>query len=441
MQEQAAAEPRVGGLLSLVLDLRRGEGKAFLLAFGYFFFTLASYFILRPIREDMTAAGGSADIPWLISGTFLGMCLTSPLFAMAVVKLPRRSFLILAYLSSISCLIIFYFLWQTFAGDGRVWLGRAFFIWVSVFNMFVISIFWSVQADVFNNEEGKRLFGSIAVGGTLGTIAGSYLTYRLAEIMGKANLLLLSATLLGLGLACALGLIATRASSRGENSKEEAAIGGGVLAGLKRSIHSPYLLAISAYILLMTIGPTLLYMEKIRIGSTVFAADSAGRLSFFSQVDLYTQLLTLLMQLFFTGRLIKSLGIGLTLCSLPILSLLGFSILGAADLGLASVFWVFVAFEVTRQVLQHGLARPSREVLFTLVSREDKYKAKNFIDTVVYRGGDVAAVWLLDLARAALGSLAWMCFLLLPCMAIWALLGLILGKQQGKLSAADSSQA
>ena len=439
MHEQAGAKPGAGRLLSLVLDLRSGESRAFLLAFAYYFFTLASYFILRPIREDMAAASGADDLPWLFSATFLGMCLVSPLFALAVARLRRRQFLVLVYLISITCLILFYILWQAFGIDGRVWLGRVFFVWLSVFNMFVISVFWSVQADRFSTDQGKRLFGCIAVGGTLGTIVGSGLTLSLGGLIGRANLLLLSALLLGLGLWAALALLAREGNKERPVPREDQVIGGGILAGLGRTLRSPYLLGISAYTLLMTLGPTLLYMEKIRIGGTVFAADAEARLSFFSQVDLYTQLLTLVLQLFFTGHLIKHLGIGLTLCSLPLLSMLGFGILGAADLGLASVFWVFVAFEVTRQVLQRGLAKPSREVLFTLVNPEDKYKSKNFIDTVVYRGSDLGSVWFLDLVRTALGSLAWICFLMLPFMLCWAGLGLILGRQQRKLAAAEST--
>jgi AAA family ATP:ADP antiporter len=388
----------------------------------------------------MAAASGAADLPWLFSATFLGMCLVSPLFALAVARFQRRRFLLVVYLASIACLLIFYVLWQSLGIDGRTWLGRVFFVWLSVFNMFVISVFWSVQADRFSTDQGKRLFGSIAVGGTLGTIAGSGLTLTLSGIIGKANLLLLSAGLLGLGLLSALALLGKKHGESNLAGREGQVIGGSVLAGFRRTLHSPYLLAISGYILLMTMGPTLLYMEKIRIGSSVFADNAAERLSFFTQVDLYTQLLTLVMQLFFTGHLIKHLGIGLTLCSLPLLSMIGFGILGAADLGLASVFWVFVAFEVTRQVLQRGLAKPSREVLFTLVTPEDKYKSKNFIDTVVYRGSDLGSVWFLDLARAALGSLAWMCLLMLPFMLCWTGLGLLLGRQQRKLVRAETTQ-
>jgi len=428
-------DSRVRGPLGWILDLRNGEIGMLLLAFGYFFFTLASYFILKPIREDMAAAGGTGDIPWLYSGTFVGMCLTSPLFALAVARLPRRRFVTLAYGLAIACLLIFYSLWQGFQEGGRLWLGRVFFIWVSVFNMFVLSIFWSVQSDVFSIDQGKRLFGSIAVGGTLGTIAGSGLTLFLASSLGTANLLLLSVGLLACGLLCARKLMARDRAAREAIGEHHPVIGGGILAGLTRTIHSPYLLGISAYIVLMTFGSTFLYVEQINISKEIFGDDRAARTEFFSMVNLFAQSLTLVVQIFFTSRVIKNLGIGLTLCSLPALSLLGFVALGAADLGIGSVFWIFITFEVMRRVVQRGLARPSREILFTLVDREDKYKSKNFIDTVVYRGGDVSSAWILDLARAAIGSLAGMAALILPMMLVWTGLGLFLGRRQRKMAA------
>ena len=263
--------------------------------------------------------------------------------------------------------------------------------------MFVVSVFWAFMAAVFGTEQGKRLFGFIGVGGTLGAILGGTLTAALAAVVGQANLLLASVALIELGVWCvyALGRLAReRRLEPGEHAGEEV-LGGGALAGVSRALRSPYLLGICLYMLLFTIGSTFLYFQQAEIVERGIV-DRDARTAFFARIDVLVNVLTVVVQAGLTGRLLKWLGIGLTLALLPAVSVAGF-----LGLALLPALGLVAVFQVLRRAGNFAVARPTREVLFTAVPREDKYKAKSFIDTFVYRAGDQVGAW----SYALLGGL------------------------------------
>lgn len=414
-------------LLRKVVDVRSDEVRALTLGFVYYFFILSSYYIIRPIRDDMGAAGGVENLPWMFTGTLVAMLIANALFAALVAKFSRRRFIPIAYRFFILNLLLFFVLLLLNQKNQQVWVGRAFFIWTSVFNLFVVSVFWAFMADVFSTDQGKRLFGFISVGGTLGGIVGAAITATLVQRVGTLNLLLISAALLELSAQCVrlfpTAFDGSRASIR-EKAAAESPIGGGIWAGIIHDLRSPYLLGICAYMLLYAVTSTILYFQQVGIAANAFA-DRGARTAFFAQIDLLVNILTIVVQAFLTGRLLKWLGVGVTLALLPALSVIGFTAMGVAPtLGL------LVVFLTLRRAGNFALARPAREVLFTVVSREDKYKAKSFIDTFIYRAGDQIGAW----STPALGwlgvGLSGISFIAAPLAALWLLISLWLGRKQ-----------
>lgn len=415
-------------LLQKMVDVKPVEVRALILSFVYYFFILSSYYIIRPIRDDMGAAGGVENLPWMFTGTLLAMLVANALFAWLVVKFSRRRFIPIAYRFFISNLVLFFLLLLLTPGNQHVWVGRVFFIWTSVFNLFVISVFWAFMADVFSTDQGKRLFGFISVGGTLGGIVGAGLTATLVQRVGSLNLLLLSAVMLELSAQCVrlfpVAFEGSRAAIREKAAADERPIGGGIWSGIVHDLRSPYLLGICAYMLLYAMTSTLLYFQQVSIAASAFT-DRGARTAFFAQIDLLVNVLTILVQAFLTGRLLKWLGVGITLALLPAMSVIGFTALGVMP-----TLTLFVIFLTLRRAGNFAIARPAREVLFTVVSREDKYKAKSFIDTFIYRAGDQIGAW----SSPALGwlglGLTGVSFVAAPMAAVWFLISLWLGRKQ-----------
>lgn len=405
--------PPASGILGRAVSLRPGEARAALLSATYFFFLLASYSVLRPIRDEMGVLGGVRNLAWLFSATLGTMLLLQPLFGALVSRLGRARFVPLCYRFFALTLVAFFVALEALDGEARVWVGRAFYVWVSVFNLFVVSVFWAFLVDIFRPEQARRMFGLIGVGGTLGAIVGAALTAFLVQDLGARNLLLVSVVLLESAVWCVwiLGrevrtgsFIRAReasqfASPAGEGGAlAETALGGRAWDGVRAVGRSPYLAQICLFIGFFTVGSTFLYFQQAEIVEAQLA-DSAARTGLFASIDLAVNILTLLTQLFVTGRVLGRLGLGIGLVLLPALSIVGFSVLATAP-GLAAV----VGFQVLRRAGNFALMRPSREVLFTVVPRADKYKAKNFIDTFVYRLGDQVGAWSFTLL-AGLGLL------------------------------------
>jgi AAA family ATP:ADP antiporter len=332
-------------------------------------------------------------------------------------------------------------------------MQRAFFIWTTVFALFNTSIFWSLMADSFHSDQAKRMFGFIGVGGTLGSIVGSAATAALAAKLGAVNMLLVSAALVELAIVIILrfplrsqgdghGLRRAHLSRGGVRRDIEQrddpdageVIGGSIWSGFTHVLKSPYLLAICAFMILYTVGSTVLYFAQSDIVGREYLNRSA-RTAVLAQLELVTQILTVITQIFFTGRIIRWIGLAAALALLPAISVLGFG-----SLGVFPVFITVAIFTVLRRASNFAINNPAMEVLFTVVRREDKYKAKNVIETFVYRGGDQVGAWFYA-GLSALGlGLAGISYVTVPLSAIWLAIGVWLGRKQAKLAAADVSQ-
>jgi ATP:ADP antiporter, AAA family len=438
--ETARQESMAGRLLSRIVSIQPGEGRHVAWSFLYLFSVFSAYYVIRPIRDEAGVAGGVANLSWLFTGTLLAMMAVNPAFAALVARLPRMKFIGLTYRFFMLNLLVFLVLFRTSSGAANVWVGRAFFIWTSVFNLFVVSVFWAFMVDLFTSEQGKRLFGFIAAAATLGGILGASVTASTVQRFGVPVLLLVSALLLEVGVFAARRLSTLKkafATAPGSGSAPREAvpdasgqtrIGGGVLAGLSHSLQSPYLLNISLYMLLYTVLSTFLYFQQAAIVDRTFA-DRAARTVFFARIDLLVNALTLGAQCFLTGRIMKRVGVAMTLTFVPALTAVGFLLLG-----LMPTAAIVVGFTVLRRSGNFAFARPTREVLFTVVSREDKYKAKNFIDTVVYRLGDQVGAWsssLVEMGNFGAGAIAWAA---VPLGLAWVANAWWLGRRQEVLA-------
>ena len=421
-------------LLHRVIDVRPEEVPVLFWCWLYIFAVLSSYYIMRPIRDQMGVAGGVNNLQWLFTGTLIGMLVVNLPFAYLVKKLPRRRFIPITYRFFALNILLFAAALRFADAEQTVWIGRLFFIWVSVYNLFVVSIFWQMNVDLFDPEQGKRLFGFIAAGATIGAIVGSTLTaslpnYPTALLIGAA--VLLEIAVFAVGRLSRLSPALNRAAA----ASEDRALGGSVVAGITRAFSSPYLVNVSLFILLFAISSTFLYFEQAGIVGRSFT-DRAAQTAFFARIDQVVNALTLIMQLFITGRLMLWLGVAVTLGFLPLLSLFGFGVLAMMpSLGAIAVF------QVLRRAADYGIARPSREVLFTVVPREDRYKAKSFIDTFVYRLGDQLGAWSVAGIRELGAGAAGIALAAIPLALIWLVNALWLGRRQRAREEAETITA
>jgi len=405
-----------------LINIHRGEWPRFLLAFAYFFFLLAGYFMLRPIRGAV-AANHAESLQWLYTATFISMLLIVPVFGWLVSKFRRGRFVPGIYLFFISNLAYFAF---AFKGDATGdWIQYGFYVWLSVFNLFVVSIFWSFMADIFHPGQAQRLFGSIMAGGSLGAISGPLLTANWVGDIGSNGVIQLSMIflLVATGLAITLG----RFERRQHHDKPAKIIGGSIWEGAVHVFKSKYLLLICLLMLSHNLISTYLYIGlAMLVDQNIIGFDERTR--FFSYVDLVVQILAFLFQFLITSRLVMFLGMPRTAILPPILLAAGFTLLGSS-LGLV----LFAAVQVAQRALNYGLLGPVKEMLFTVVDRETKYKSKNFIDTVVYRGSDVTASWLFKGMMTAGLSLSQLAWVYIPILGIWGIGAWHLGKAYTRL--------
>ena len=328
----------------------------------------------------MGVAGGVRNLQWLFTGTFLAMLAAVPLYGALVARLPRRRFIPVVYHFFVANLAIFWLL--LVLGIERENVARVFFIWISVFNLFAVSVFWSFMADLFDSDQAKRLYGFIAAGGSAGALAGPAVTIVLSQAIGVANLIIVAALLLEVAVLCA-----TRLEPRNEVKREER-IGGGAIDGLLLVVRSPYTAGILCWVGILSIVATFLYFEQAAIVAAT-SDDPAVRTRIFATVDLVVGLLTLALQFVATGKLIKRFGVGPALALLPFVFAAGFAVLAAAP-----VLTVVIAFQALQRTANFAISNPAREALFPVLHRDEKYKAKNVIDTVVPRGADAVGGWL-----------------------------------------------
>lgn len=412
------------------VNVEPSERAALLLGFTFHFCVLASYYLVRPLRDALGLEGGSGQLQWLFTATFLVMLVMVPLFGALVSRLPATRFVPLVYrLIALSMLGFGVLIAQQVA---PVAVGRVFFVWISVYNLFIVSIFWSVLVDRFSSEQGRRLFGFIAAGGTLGTFVGPLLAAFMATRFGPLALGIGAALLLEGAVACYRALL-LRTRSQGHGLvTEERRLGGSMLAGVTLILRSRYLMAMVVFMLLHTSAATLLYFEQGRIVETSYD-DVASRTRFFALVDLTVSSLTLVFQLLLTAPLIRLVGIGGALAALPLATLLAFAAIAASPLP-ATV----ALAQGLRRAVEFAVVRPAREVIWTVVSREEKYKAKNVIETLVYRGGDAASGWL-SVALTAMGAgFGLLAFIVVPFAGVWTWLSLWLGRSQKRMARAES---
>ena len=394
--------------LGRLVQIRQGEWPRFLLAFSYFFFLLGGYFMLRPIRG--TVASNSSDILHLLyTATFITMLLIVPVFGWLVSKFRRGAFIPGIYLFFMTNLVFFIY---AFDGDNTsIWVQRGFYVWLSVFNLFVVSIFWSFMADIFRPGQAQRLFGSIMAGGSLGAIVGPIITAKLVTGMGSRGVMTISVSCLF--IATLLAIILGRWVRQERNNQATEVIGGKILEGARHVFQSKYLLLICLLMLSHNLVSTFLY-NGLAVLVDQNIEGFAERTVFFSWIDLAVQILAFTFQFLITSRLVVALGMPRTILIPPVLLAGGFTILGSS-MGLV----LFAGVQVAQRSLNYGMLGPIKEMLFTVVDRETKYKSKNFIDTVIYRGSDVTASWLFK-GYMTLGlGMANIVLLYLPIMGIW----------------------
>ena len=411
------------------INARPEELPGLLAAFACVFFMFSSYSILRPIRETMGLTSGLETLPALFWGTFVAMLALQPVYGWLTSRFRRTVFLPWVYLFFILNILGFY-AWFN-AQDDHTWIARIYFVWVSVFNLFVVAVFWSLMADVFSREQAGRLFGFIAAGLSLGGLFGPFLGQRLAEPIGTINLLLVSATLLAVGLGFMLVVLGwhrrlgVSADSTDAVPDPDARLGGSALAAFRQVASSPYLALIALFVLLLTWVSTFLYLEQQALVAARFA-DRDARTEFFNRLDFWVQAASLVVQMFLFGRLYRWLGFRALITLVPVAMAFGY-----VALALAPTFAVLIGVMVVRRVGEYAIARPSRDTLYTVVSREEKYKAKSLIDTFVYRGGDATSASLHALLKSTFGlGLVGIAWVGAGIAALWALVAFRLGTLQ-----------
>ena len=409
----------VARTLGRAVSVRPDEVAGLIAAFGYHFMLFTAYYILRPVRDSMGVASGVENLDDLfgwISGRFR-----------------RAVFLPWTYLFFVAQLVAFWALFTT--GSDVAATAKVFFVWVSVFNLFVVSVFWSFMADLFDKEQGKRLFALITAGASVGAMSGSAITAFLAEAVGDVNLLLVSAALLVSTLLLMRYLLGWNARREDRSERhEEQPIGGNPFAGLKRVFTSPYLSGIAAFVFLMAAVNTFLYLQQAELLS-IHYPDRSERTAFLGQIELTMSVITLLLQLFAVGRLTQRAGVARMIVLVPLFVIAGFLLISASPT-LATLVAVFIA----RRVGQYAIVRPCREMLYTTVDRESKYKAKNVNDTLVYRTSDFVVAKGHDaIVSAYSAGLSGIALVGAGVAALWAVVAFGLGRAHERMAGSGRS--
>ncbi len=422
-----SAEDETDGLLKRVLGIERHELFGVAWSFLYFFCILSSYYMLRPMREQMGVASGFETIPFLFSGTFVVMLIATPIFGWVASRYPRRTFLPWVYGFFALNILIFYgvFSYAIRNEIDPVWIGRVFFIWVSVFNLYIVSVFWSFMADIYTRDQGRRLFGVISAGGSAGALAGPFATGALVVPLGFQNLLPVSALLLCVGILCIRQL---RGWVQHEHEGEEVetvatpkALGGNPLAGISHVARSPYLSSIAFKSLLASLLGTALYMFMNKlVGEAIAGADERTQL--FAYIDGASNVVTMILQLLIVRHAVRKLGVGVTLAIMPLFSFFGF-----LALAISPALLVVAVLQGARRSIGFGFAKPATDMLYSVVTPEEKYKAKNFVETAVYRGGDVIGTWSVKLMWGL--GMSGISVVMLPFALLWSGIALWLGRE------------
>ncbi len=415
-------------LVARLVHVERGELAALLVSFAYFFLVLAAYYIIRPVRDEMGVTLGRDNLEKLFTIVFAVMLAAVPLYGWIVSRVPRRLIVPVIYLFFILNLIGF---WLALgAATAGPMVAAMFFVWASVFNLFVVSLFWITMSDLWQCAQAKRVYGFIAAGGSSGALAGPLLTQGLVGLLGAHTLLLVSAALLAVAMGAAILLRRLLHAGNGSTvGDEELPVGRHILAGATKVWQSPYLFRIALCILLANIVSTYFYLEQSRIvGETL--TDRNERVQLFAWIDLAVSIMTILAQVLITGRLLERIGVGIAAAAVPV-----WAAIGLVALIVSPTLAVVVTVLAVERAIGFGVSNPAMKVLYTVVDREEKYKAQSFIDTVVFRGGDAAAGWMIGGLSKGLGAsgilIAAIC---LPLALAWTALAYSLGRSQVELA-------
>lgn len=422
-----------------LLGIEPDELAAVAWSFIYFFCILSAYYMLRSVRDAMAIVSGVQNIPWLFTGTFVLMLLATPVFGWVTSKFPRRVFLPWIYYFFVANILAFY-VFFTYAQNSdlsEIWIGRIFFVWLSVFNLFVVSVFWSFMADIYTKTQSRRLFGVISAGGSAGALIGPIVTSMVVVQIGYRNMLPVSALLLLFAVFCVYRLrrwVRQRQSDSGTEPAntiaEEKAIGGSAWAGVKFVLTKQYFSAIAVALMCATFlgGATYMYMAEM-VSVTFEGTDR--RTQVFAIMDALINALSFIGQLLIVKHSVRKLGIGGTLTLLPIVSVIGFALLA-----INPVFIIIAGLQVLRRSITFGLTKPTSDMLYSVVSPEAKYKAKNFIETAIYRGGDVISTWTIRfISGIGLSGVALVC---VPIALIWTWLAIWIGGEYKRRDNASS---
>ncbi len=427
----AAASP-LERFQARVVHVERAEVAALLVSFAYVFLVLSAYYVIRPVRDEMGVTLGRDALETLFTVVFFIMLAAVPLYGFVVSHFPRRLIVPLVYVFFVANLIVF---WLVLGRNGTSKLAAGtFFIWASVFNLFIVSLFWITMSDLWRSDQAKRLYGFIAAGGSAGALAGPFLTQAIVGVIGAANMLLVSAVLLAGAAFAAHFLRRMLAGQPGVGlNEEELPVGRNILAGALEVWRSPYLFRIAIWVLLANLVSTYFYLEQSRIvGETL--TDRTQRVQLFARIDLAVSLMTILAQVLLTGRVLERLGVGIAAAAVPT-----WAAVGLVALAVSPTLAVIVTVLAVERAIGFALSNPAARVLYTVVGREEKYKAQSFVDTVVFRGGDAAAGWLFGSAARAAGlGGPILAVLTVPLALVWIGLSFVLGRQQAQLADAQA---
>jgi ATP:ADP antiporter, AAA family len=420
--------PAPSNFLEKITGARANELSAAALSFAYFFCLLASYYVLRPIRDEMAVQIGKNGLAEIFTYVFFTMLAVMPIFGWLMARFPRKKLLVWMYVFFALNLVGFNFYFSA-AGQQTPFVARVFYVWVSVYNLFVISVFWSFMADLFSSDQAKRIYGFVAAGGTIGALAGPIITVNLVSVIGAKNLLLVSAVFLVITIGLIQALVAWEKANaisdadKAQLAKEEKPMGGSIWAGIRDVITDPYLLAICAFLFLYALLSSLLYFAQIDLLPKAIP-NSTERIELLAKTDLAVNIITLAIQLLAFGKLMTKLGPKFMLVSIPMVSIIGF-----IALAVSPVLTVLLVFGVLRRAGEYAVSKPARETLFNVLPTEQKYKAKNVIDTLVHRTGDVSSTWIITLLSRAGISLQTMSTAAVPLAIVWTAVAWWLGSR------------
>ena len=411
------------------------EIKAVVLSFSFAFTLMASYYILRPIRDAMASDWSDAELSTLFTVTFVFSFVVVALYGAACSRI--RIGRLVPGIYGLFALSFFGFYLAIQASPDTPINSKVFYVWISIFSLFNVSVFWSFMADIFNKEQARRLFGFIASGSSIGALIGPLLALTLVGRVGKGNLLLISTVLLLVPMII-IGWLEQIKHTELHNEELNAeqdyqqTLGSNPLAGFMLFVRNPYLLGIGIFILLYTAISTLVYFE---LKNLMAGLDESTRTQIWAGMDLAVNILTIGTAMFFTSRLATRFGLAVTLAFVPVIIFAGLLVVA-----MAPMIWVVVALQVVRRAGNYGITRPGREMLFTAVDRESRFKAKSVIDIVVYRGGDMITAWAFTGLTQGLGlGLGAVAFVGTLIAGVWAFVGHSLGRNYDQSHGETSS--